>query len=72
MVNSSYLWWMAGSALIAAGSDSGAVGVWHGPGTRTEYSLLHLAGITPEKIDLACRELRQRFVRGREDTPATA
>ena len=50
--------------LIAAGSDSGAVGVPHGPGTRREYELLAEAGIGPEKIRSGNEAVRSRFRRG--------
>lgn len=48
---------------IAAGSDSGAVGVAHGAGTRTEYRLLHAAGLTDAQIENASRALAERFQR---------
>lgn len=48
---------------IAAGSDSGAVGVLHGEGTRTEYRLLREAGLTDEQLAQANRALAERFVR---------
>ena len=48
---------------IAAGSDSGAVGVEHGAGTRTEYRLLHAAGLTDAQIENANRALAERFQR---------
>ncbi|MBE6996794.1 MAG: Xaa-Pro dipeptidase [Ruminococcaceae bacterium] len=48
---------------IAAGSDSGAVGVPHGAGTETEYRLLASAGLTEEAIARANRALAARFVR---------
>ncbi len=50
-------------AMIAAGSDSGAVGVMHGKGTRTEYRLLREAGLTDEQLAEANRALAERFVR---------
>ena len=50
--------------LIAAGSDSGAVGVPHGEGTRREYELLAEAGIGPEKIRAGNEAVRIRFRRG--------
>ena len=50
--------------LIAAGSDSGAVGVPHGPGTRREYELLAEAGICQEKILSGNEAVRSRFRRG--------
>lgn len=46
---------------IAAGSDSGAVGVPHGAGTVREYELLARAGLTRERIDEANKKLRERF-----------
>lgn len=48
---------------IAAGSDSGAVGVPHGAGTETEYRLLRSAGLTDAQIMRANRALEARFVR---------
>ncbi len=51
-------------AVIAAGSDSGAVGVLHGPGTGMEYALLRSAGLASETIEDGCEELRRRFVPG--------
>ena len=51
--------------IIAAGSDSGAVGVPHGPGTRREYELLAEAGIGDEPIRRGCEMIRDRF-RARE------
>ena len=50
-------------AVIAAGSDSGAVGVPHGPGTQTEYRLLGDAGLTDAQLETANRALAERFVR---------
>lgn len=50
-------------ALIAAGSDAGAVGVPHGAGTETEYRLLRSAGLTESQIETANRALEARFVR---------
>ncbi len=50
-------------ALIASGSDSGAVGVPHGPGTETEYRLLKQAGIPEDAIQTANAALRERFRR---------
>lgn len=47
--------------LIAAGSDSGAVGVPHGEGTRREYDLLSRAGISPETVEEGNRTLRKTF-----------
>ena len=48
---------------VAAGSDSGAVGVPHGAGTETEYRLLRAAGLTDAQIESANRALAERFVR---------
>ena len=48
---------------VAAGSDSGAVGVPHGAGTATEYRLLRTAGLTDRQIEEASRALAARFVR---------
>ena len=48
---------------IASGSDSGAVGVPHGPGTETEYRFLRAAGLTETQIEDANRALAERFVR---------
>ena len=50
-------------AKIASGSDSGAVGVPHGPGTLREYELLARAGVPEERILAANREIRERFRR---------
>ena len=36
--------------IVAAGSDSGAVGVPHGPGTVREYELLSRAGISTDRV----------------------
>ncbi len=47
--------------IIAAGSDSGAVGVPHGPGTRREYELLAKAGVTPEAIEKGNAAIRTKF-----------
>ena len=47
--------------MIAAGSDSGAVGVPHGPGIRREYELLAQAGLTPAEIDAANKKIREVF-----------
>ena len=49
--------------LIAAGSDSGAVGVPHGAGTQTEYRLLRDAGLTDAQLLHANRALAERFIR---------
>lgn len=46
---------------VAAGSDSGAVGVPHGAGTLREYELLAMAGFTPEEIEAANKKLREEF-----------
>lgn len=48
---------------VAAGSDSGAVGVPHGAGTETEYRLLRSAGLTDEQLERANRALAERFRR---------
>ena len=48
-------------AKIAAGSDSGAVGVPLGPGTEEEYRLLAQAGLTPEQIRAGSEAIRKRF-----------
>ncbi len=50
-------------ASIAAGSDSGAVGVPHGPGTETEYRLLAEAGLKPESVRAGSEAIRLRFRR---------
>ena len=50
-------------AMIAAGSDSGAVGVMHGAGTETEYRLLRSAGLTDAQLEKANRALAERFTR---------
>ena len=50
-------------ALVASGSDSGAVGVPHGAGTAAEYRLLRDAGLTDETIEQANRALTERFCR---------
>ena len=50
-------------ALIASGSDSGAVGVPHGEGTEAEYRLLAQAGIPADWLYTANEELRRRFRR---------
>lgn len=52
-------------ALIATGSDSGAVGVPHGEGTETEYRLLKEAGAEAEWLEKCNQELRNRFRYGR-------
>jgi imidazolonepropionase-like amidohydrolase len=48
---------------VAAGSDSGAVGVPHGQGTETEYRLLRAAGVTETRLETANRALAERFQR---------
>ena len=48
---------------VAAGSDSGAVGVPHGAGTETEYRLLRSAGLTDAQLECANRALAERFRR---------
>ena len=53
----------SGRVLIAAGSDSGAVGVPHGSGTLTEYGLLFECGLSAERIIEANELLRGRFRR---------
>lgn len=50
-------------ALIASGSDSGAVGVPHGAGTEAEYRLLQQAGIPAQALYTANEALRARFRR---------
>ncbi len=50
-------------ARIACGSDSGAVGVPHGPGTLREYELLKEAGVSEEALRKTNEELRARFKR---------
>ena len=47
--------------LVAAGSDSGAVGVPHGAGAQTEYRLLRSAGVTEEQMEAANRAVADRF-----------
>ena len=47
---------------VAAGSDSGAVGVPHGAGTLREYELLAGAGLTPDEIESANEMLRKKFM----------
>ena len=49
---------------VAAGSDSGAVGVPHGAGTETEYRLLRAAGLTDAAIANANRTLEAKFTYG--------
>ena len=46
---------------VAAGSDSGAVGVPHGAGTLREYDLLAGTGLTPDEIESSNRMLRKKF-----------
>ena len=46
---------------VAAGSDSGAVGVPHGAGAQTEYRLLRSAGVTEEQMEAANRAVADRF-----------
>jgi len=48
---------------VAAGSDSGAVGVPHGAGTAAEYTLLAQAGVEGEGLRKANELLRRRFRR---------
>ena len=48
---------------VAAGSDSGAVGVPHGKGTLREYELLSRAGFTADEINAYCAELWKKFSR---------
>ena len=50
-------------AAIACGSDSGAVGVPHGPGTLKELELLAEAGLTPERIESGNARIREVFKR---------
>jgi len=51
-------------ARVAVGSDSGAVGVPHGPGTDTEYRLLHTdCGATAAQLASANEAIRSRFRR---------
>lgn len=56
---------LALGAIVAAGSDSGAVGVPHGEGTATEYRLLIEAGADPEQLEFSNRQLQSRFQYGR-------
>lgn len=51
-------------AMIAAGSDSGAVGVPHALGAKTEYRLLEQAGVGAGAIRAGSEALRVRFRRG--------
>ena len=55
-------------AVIACGSDAGAVGVPHGAGAKTEYELLQSAGMTPEQIAAGSEALRLRFRREERET----
>ena len=48
-------------ARVAAGSDSGAVGVPHGEGTAAEYRLLAASGASPEQLDAGNRAIRDKF-----------
>ena len=48
-------------ALIAAGSDSGAVGVPHGSGTKEEYRLLKLAGVPAQVLASGNRKIEEVF-----------
>ena len=50
-------------ACIASGSDSGAVGVPHGPGIVREYELLAEAGMTQAQIDEGNARIRAVFRR---------
>ena len=50
-------------AVIACGSDAGAVGVPHGEGANTEYEFLRSAGMTPAQIAAGNEMLRLRFRR---------
>ena len=47
--------------IVAAGSDSGAVGVPHGPGTVREYELLARAGVGGEALRRGNEILREKF-----------
>ena len=49
---------------IAPGSDSGAVGVPHGEGIKTEYALLARAGLTEDALCRNAGLLARRFRRG--------
>lgn len=46
---------------VAVGSDSGAVGVPHGPGTLREYELLASAGFGAEQLRRGCEMIRDMF-----------
>ena len=50
-------------AVIACGSDAGAVGVPHGEGANTEYEFLRSVGMTPAQITAGNEMLRLRFRR---------
>ena len=47
--------------IVASGSDSGAVGVPHGAGTRREYELLSRAGISEDELRRGNEFLRKKF-----------
>ena len=51
-------------ALIAAGSDAGAVGVEPDRGIRREHALLAACGLSREEIAAGDRAIRERFVYG--------
>ena len=48
---------------VAAGSDSGAVGVPHGAGSLREYDFLNRAGFTDDEIDASNKKLWDMFSR---------
>lgn len=48
-------------AVIACGSDAGAVGVPHGAGAAKELELLRSAGLTEARIDAGNTALRKKF-----------
>ena len=48
-------------ACIACGSDSGAVGVPHGPGTLREMELLAAAGAAPKQIQTGNSRIKEIF-----------
>ena len=50
---------------VAAGSDSGAVGVPHGIGSLREYDLLNRAGFTDDEIDASNKKLWELFSRSK-------
>ena len=52
--------------IVAAGSDSGAVGVPHGQGARREEALLGEAGITSEQFRAGSERVRRLFRYGEE------